>query len=133
MKIFAVLLVAIGASVASGALAFEVIKQGAHLRHLQGDDQQPDQPEQPEQPLTQPALQQPGVPSGVSNMGGGYTTGDITNIMGGSNEIVLGRCVRGSLNWPRCCVRGSSFWPGCRFYRCFPGSPIYPRCTLYGV
>ncbi|KAG3016474.1 hypothetical protein PC119_g11369 [Phytophthora cactorum] len=120
--------------------------QGAHLRHLQGGDQQPQQPEQPEQPGMQPVVQpvmqpvmQPAMPMGVSNMGGGYMTGGNTNALGGSNEIVIDRCFRGSWNWPRCCFRGSPFWPRCRFGigrprpRCFPGSLDYPRCTRYSV
>ncbi|KAG2877718.1 hypothetical protein PC116_g25417 [Phytophthora cactorum] len=46
----------------------------------------------------QPVMQ-PGMPMGVSNMGGGQMPADNTNAMGGNNEA---GCYRGSLRWPQC-------------------------------
>ncbi|KAG2982737.1 hypothetical protein PC121_g10708 [Phytophthora cactorum] len=105
MKPFALLLLlvlALAATVPTGTHGDDSATQGAHLRQLQGDDQQPEQPEQPEQPQQpeQPVMQ-PGTSMGVSNVGGGGMTAENADAMGGSKEAG-GNCNPSAVIWPYC-------------------------------
>ncbi|ETI32455.1 hypothetical protein F441_20618 [Phytophthora nicotianae CJ01A1] len=126
MKPIALLLLVLSIAAAGLPSAHGVVVAAqAHLRHL--DDQQP---EQLEQPIVQPSMSHDTSVSSA-NMRGGTITAINTDAMDDNTDILIVRCIRGSLNWPSCCVRGSPFWPACRFHRCFPGVPDWPRCTRF--